>query len=463
MGTIYYQFPFDKVLNYLSNNVSNNDLSSLYAKYNIDSSNEVSDIEQLASCISDEDVLKLGYTPSEDEQPQASKEQQNYKYSDVSSISDFLAHKVADYILEGLMNQYNCYDCDDLALALTDDEIYNLGYGQKDDYQDNLNDEQEEEELDFYNHDYDEDLDYLDDVPYDIPYAVIDKTDGLFATKSDVDYNRFKGSLNPCLVRSCEDCNSEYPNDKDWFMFKVKPNTFDEVSEEVIINDELNSDIFDSEHNMLPEIKNTLLDYVNNFVAELNDRDIELNFSDVVLIGSNAGYLYTPDSDIDIHLISSNPLSPDFAEFLFDAFDVYEAENPLMIGSARVELGIEDGYDVVVNNKDARRYSLISDEWVNDSDNFEQYKPEDINKVDGYEGIVDGYEKQIEDAVNNDNIGDALALKQEIRQNRTDDLANIGSLSMGNVVFKELRAKGAYQKLRDYILSKKMTGDLLDE
>lgn len=102
MSTIYYQFPFDKVLNYLSNNVSNNDLSSLYAKYNIDSSNEVSDIEQLASCISDEDVLKLGYTPSEDEQPQASKEQQNYKYSDVSSISDFLAHKVADYILEGV-------------------------------------------------------------------------------------------------------------------------------------------------------------------------------------------------------------------------------------------------------------------------------------------------------------------------------------------------------------------------
>ena len=144
------------------------------------------------------------------------------------------------------------------------------------------------------------------------------------------------------------------------------------------------------------------------------------------------------------------------AENLYNEADIFETENPLMIGDSNVEIGIEDGYDITMDNKDARRYSIISDEWVNDSDKLEEYKPEDVSTVDGYEKIVDKYTEEINNAVDNDEYKIAVALKQEIRQNRSNDLANIGSLSMGNVVFKELRNNGSYKKLKDYIASKEL-------
>ena len=181
------------------------------------------------------------------------------------------------------------------------------------------------------------------------------------------------------------------------------------------------------------------------------------------MIGSNAGYLYTPESDIDIHILSAKQIEIEVAENLFDECDIYEAENPLQIGEYNVELGIEDGYDILVDNKEQRKYSLINDDWVNNSDEFENFKPEDIDKVEGYEEIVNEYTDKINNAVDNDEYNQALLLKQEIRQNRSDDLANIGSLSMGNVVFKELRNNGSYGKLRTYILNKDLMGEQQNE
>lgn len=455
MDMTYFNAPYDKVIDFLKN-LSEEDLATLYDYYNIESA----DMEKLADIISDNDLESLGYVYNEDNKYGIS------KYSDVDDIVKYLTEEVDDYILEDLYTQYDCKDPVDLAIALTDDELYNLGYGD-----DSYRGDNNTSDIYYINSDYNEDLDYLEDIPNDINFIYLGKDgeDDLYITDNEESFERFKESLDTNLVQCCEALGTEDvfeptgPDSLLSYAFTVKPTmSWEQVPEEVVINNSLNTAIFDEEHKMLPEIKQQIVDYVNGFAEKMSNKGVDINYSDITLVGSNAGYIYTPESDIDIHLISSDQINLEDAENLFKEFDLYEDENPLIINGAKVELGIEDNYDIIMNNKDTRRYSLVTDEWVNDSDKFEQFKPEDINKVEGYEEVVDEYTNKINDVVDSDNYEQALNLKQEIRINRSNDLANIGSLSMGNVVFKELRNNGSYGKLRDYITSKEIVGDMTE-
>lgn len=58
---------------------------------------------------------------------------------------------------------------------------------------------------------------------------------------------------------------------------------------------------------MKEDVKQQILDYVQGFVNLMNTKDIDVSYEDLQLVGSNAGYLYTPESDIDIHFIWSYP------------------------------------------------------------------------------------------------------------------------------------------------------------
>ena len=464
MNTKYYKISIDEAKTFL-NSLSDDALDTLCDEYNIMSSdikdNYYTKADVLAEIVSDDDLVRFGYQVKEEpiSEEIVSVSTPEYKYSNVDDIIRFLATEIDEYEIELLYQRYGCNSLADLAIALTDNELFCLGYGQ-----DNTNEpkpyENPFDKLKPYNGDYNEDLDYLEDIPHDIPYYMVDADQGILATNNEEDYCRFRDALNPTLISNCE----PYPDVVDAsnkYLFSVEPTQFP-VPEEVIIDDTLNKDIFDADNNILPEVKELLLGYALGFIKQMNERGVNIDYSDICLVGSNAGYLYTPESDIDIHIVSANPVQPEIAEALFNEFDLYEAENPLIIGNAKVELGLEDGYDIVMNNTQSRRYSLINNSWVDGSDAFEQYKSEDINKVSGYEEIVDAYTQRINELVDNDEYALAVALKQEIRQNRSEDLAQFGALSMGNVVFKELRNNGAYGKLREYI-AKKDIGDLFNE
>lgn len=455
MSVAYFKIPYENVFNYLSNNTSDSDLDALYNKYDIESTlDKQLQLEQLSNIISDDDIYELGYKDEITESEQSNFE---YEFNDTEDIEQYLATEIDENTLGKLMTQFDCYSLDNLALALTDDELIQLGYKQH-----NIEDENTIDIHDEYTHDidYNEDLDYLEDIPLSIKYVIVDPENGVFAVKSEQDYHEFMEHLDPVLVDDC--CLIEDCNDYDGILFRVQPHKF-QVSEEVILNQELNTNIFDSNNTMLPDVKEQIQKYVDDFAMKMSNQGIDVNYTDICLVGSNAGYLYTPESDIDIHLMSAQQLSPETAEKLFNEFDIYEAENPLFIGDNKVELGIEDGYDVIANTKNARRYSIVDDIWVDDSDKNELYTEDDLSSVAGYEDIVETYTNKINKAVDNDEYAIASALKSEIRQNRSEDLANIGSLSMGNVVFKELRNNGAYGKLREYLQSKDLEVSLGNE
>lgn len=439
-------YSYNLVLDFLKNKISEQDLQNLIEKYNIEDSEDMLDI--LADVVTDSDLTAVGF--SLDETSPQENVDYNYNYNDVEDIVNFLTN-CDDYIIDSLLNQYGCHSLEDLALALTDFELESLGYSY-DNYDCDYNDDMVYSK----NYDYDDNYDYLEDLPYDLNYLLVG--DNVFATNNEMDMYRFKECLNPNLV---DDFIIQESVDGKC-VFSVVPHKY-EIGEEVVINDELNDKIFDSEHHILPEVKQALLDYINGFIDKMKEQGVDITYSDICVVGSNAGYLYTPDSDIDIHIVSSKPIDLDNAEALFNEFDIYEDENPLFIGDSKVEIGIEDDYNITVNDKDSRRYSLINDDWVNDSDNLDIFTQNDLSKVSGYESIVDEYTNKINNAVDNDDYNNAVMLKEEIRQNRSDDLAEFGPLSMGNVVFKELRNNGSYGKLKNYIREKEIGSMILND
>ena len=437
----YFTISYEQALDYLKT-LSKGQINYLKYQYNTD------DIEELANIVSDKDLINLGFVPNE-----KTIEDIDYKYPVINDICEYLINLDED-TLYNLMNKYDCCNIDDLAIAITDSELDFLGYCKE-----NCSSVNEKKQIkcDF---DYDEDFDYLEDVPYDTEYEYLYSNDqgDYFIFDEDYDYDSFKCCLDSNIVDTCDIIDENFNNKK---VVRVQKHKYP-VSEEVIINKTLNPAIFDEQHKMLPEIREQLLKYISDFADSMSKKDVKINYIDAYLIGSNAGYLYTPESDIDVHIISADILNPIDAENLFTEFDIYETENPLFINGSKVELGIEDNYNIIMDNLNARQYSIFNDEWVNDSDKFEIFSEEDITKVEGYENIVEKYTQRINNVVDNDSYNEALLLKQEIRQNRSDDLANIGALSMGNIVFKELRNNGSYKKLRDYIRDKEL-GDVVNE
>lgn len=453
LGDYMFKIPYSKTKQFIDT-LTKQQQNMLYSKYNISES-----VDELADIISDQDLIDLGYQfDVENDEEQLDVEdcvsEEEYDIS-VDEVIDYLVTLDEDVLLD-LLHEYDAYSVEDLAIAITDTKLEQLGFDCSE-----FKDEEDvpppppppEEELNIIfglPPEYQEDLDFLEDIDSDIPYAIVDPNNLIFAVNDDVDFQRFKECLDPNLVQYCECLTTESTPIK----FKITPYDYNqkEISEEVIINDELNSELFDENHILKEDVRNQIINYVNEFSQQMLEKSIPVDYTDIQLIGSNAGYLYTPESDIDIHLIWSSPMDPDNFEQMRAEFADYVLNNPLTIGNSTVELNLEDGYNMQADS--ARRYSLSTDTWVDDSDKNEVYTVDDLAKVEGYEEIVDDLTQQIDDIISADEYADAIALKQEIRKNRSEDLATQGSLSMGNVVFKELRNNGAYGKLRNYIKEK---------
>lgn len=448
----YFNISYDDAKKFIIDELSDDVRNKLYDKYEITESIDLNGIiytepELLADAITDDDLLKSGFKLKENINKSEKIEESLYNY-DLNSVINYLA-SLDEYTLEDLLHEYDATSIEDLAIAITDYDLEKFGFSEDN----NSIVENEDIETNYsYDH-YDDHLDFLDDVDSDIKYELIDYDNLIFSSPNEIEYNKFKSCLDPNLIQYC-DIVEDYP-DNDLIIFTVTPIDYDvPVSEEVIINTELNPNLFDENHALKKDVRQQLIDYADGFIEKMNNADVDFAYSDICLVGSNAGYLYRPDSDIDIHFISANPIDELLFDKLVNEFDIYEAENPFYIGESAVELGVEDGYNIVMNNLNPRRYSIIDNIWVDDSDKNEQYTVEDITTVEGYEEVVDNYTQRINDVVDNDEYADAVALKQEIRQNRSNDLANIGALSMGNVVYKELRESGAYGKLWEYIHEK---------
>lgn len=232
-----------------------------------------------------------------------------------------------------------------------------------------------------------------------------------------------------------------------------------QLIEKVELHDTLNPKIWENDK-LKSEVKDKLEEIIDQFILELHDNDIPVKVLDARLVGSNASFNYTENSDMDVHLIvntqeascDTNVLTLLYNYFKSNFNDKYD----ISIHGIPVELYIEDvGASAVSNGI----YSIYDDEWIKYP---EPVEVPDIDITDDFAVLERRYKNIIED---NDAEG-AEELLDELYLRRKDSLATEGEYGKDNLLFKQFRSEGYLDGLKEVlngITSKELSLEALME
>ena len=131
------------------------------------------------------------------------------------------------------------------------------------------------------------------------------------------------------------------------------------LDDAVKFNDRLNPRLWDDQEHLRPEVREQLLKIADDFRESLGITDLDLK--DITISGSNAAYTYTPNSDIDLHLVVDQPEDPVYRE-LFDAKKFqYNETHDIKIKGFDVELYVEAADKPPVSQG---MYSVLHNKWI---------------------------------------------------------------------------------------------------
>ena len=131
------------------------------------------------------------------------------------------------------------------------------------------------------------------------------------------------------------------------------------LSDAVKFHPRLNSRLWGRDEHLLPEVREKLLAIAADFQETLGIRD--LSVKDITISGSNAAYSYTPQSDVDLHLVVDMPEDSVYQE-LFNAKKYqYNDEHDIKIGGAEVEVYVQPANQP---HHSQGVYSIKNNNWV---------------------------------------------------------------------------------------------------
>ena len=213
-----------------------------------------------------------------------------------------------------------------------------------------------------------------------------------------------------------------------------------------IYNDTLCPDLWDSQQHLDPEVRSHLLQMAYDFYKKTK---FVAPILDVYLMGSIANYNWTPDSDADVHVIidfSALQMPGETASKVAKSAGAqWNSEHNAFVKGHKVEINIQS-----VNAEKPHVtgiYSLVKDAWIR--------RPSHLNvKID--KGLIQAkyseMKKYLEDAIATGNQDRMKDVKEYLDMFRQYGLDNGGELSVENIVYKILRAKGIVKKLKDSII-----------
>lgn len=192
-----------------------------------------------------------------------------------------------------------------------------------------------------------------------------------------------------------------------------------------------------------PTVRYKLLQIAKHFIKFIDIPDIKLQ--DITISGSNAAYSYTPQSDIDLHLVVDIPEEKEFIyKPLYDAKkNQYNFNHDIKIKGIDVEVYVQDSDD---EHHSLGIYSVLDDKWLSEPTmNTVKIDDDDVREK------VENYLNKIMQALTSDDIDLAQSVSAEIKKIRQSGLEQGGEFSIENIAFKVLRAKGFIEQLRQHI------------
>jgi hypothetical protein len=225
-----------------------------------------------------------------------------------------------------------------------------------------------------------------------------------------------------------------------------------QLKESIEKHDELNPKLFAKDGKLKADVREKMLEIVDEFAAELALDAVELAVEDVLFIGSNASYNYTKDSDIDLHILVDGKkldCSPEIATALYSAYrSLFKNTFEIEFFDIPVELYVETEETARVSNG---VYSVKNDEWLKEpvQEDIPDVDKDAINKE--FE-IWEDYYEELKQLVKADKLPDetrVVKLIEDIYELRKTGIAD-GEYSTGNLVFKELRNAGILDDLKKF-------------
>ena len=203
------------------------------------------------------------------------------------------------------------------------------------------------------------------------------------------------------------------------------------------------------EYYLKPEVLNKLKNIAQAFIESL---DIPTSaIRDIVLTGSNVSYNYTPQSDLDVHLIVDfkkvHKNCPIVGEFLLSKKSEFNNNHDITIYGIPVEVYAEPTDAPSVYNG---LYSIKYDKWLQEPKKLKPLNNSSEIKAK-YKEVKDAIEELTDEAkfIKNEvaNGEAAEKLMQKLKEMRKAGLHREGEFSVENQVFKKLRNEGYIEKL----------------
>jgi predicted nucleotidyltransferase len=228
-------------------------------------------------------------------------------------------------------------------------------------------------------------------------------------------------------------------------------------------HDKLNPKLFDKDEILKKPVQNKMMEIVDEFLADLQAQEIEIKVDDVLLVGSNANYVYTKDSDIDLHIIakaSATKYTDEIANALYSAYrSLFNKSLDISIYGIPVEIYVETEKSARVSNG---TYSVKNNKWVTKPihEEIPDYDKEALEK------LVAKWEakcKALIDDIKADKLQDekrVVKLIEDIYEKLRKKGVAKSEYAIENLAFKELRNKGLLDKLKDYrneLVSKRLS------
>ena len=223
----------------------------------------------------------------------------------------------------------------------------------------------------------------------------------------------------------------------------------EEIASTLQYHQDLNPTIWDG-FELKDDVRNKLIEIGHTWVTWANI-PIEA-VKDMILVGGNANYNYTPQSDIDLHIlvdVDAIPNCPDFIDdYLKDKKQLWSLTHDIKIHGHDVEIYAQDMNDGFT--KDQGVFSLTDNNWIAEPVNQEINldNPHILKKVQEYIEKIDSL------IASNAEEESFQKLKDKFKDMRSTDIKKHGEFSHGNLIFKELRNLGYLDKMNNYIKTK---------
>jgi hypothetical protein len=207
----------------------------------------------------------------------------------------------------------------------------------------------------------------------------------------------------------------------------------------VSVNKELNPKVWE-EDQLRPEVKQKLENIARVFIEFVA---VDLDVVDLTLTGSNANYMWTKYSDLDLHVIINGTIDAATRELFMAKKALWAEHHDITIRGLPVECYIQGEKEA---HHSSGVYSIMNSKWLMVP---RKLKP----KVDdsAVENKLNAMVHDVTAAVTGGNRKKLEQVKERITTMRKSGLERAGEWSIENLVFKALRNMGIIDQLSEKI------------